>query len=85
MALNVAGDFRYDLILSLDHNCDPAVSRLWADRTENLDHWLSEDTELKHGTTGGDFLIILKAWHIHEAIQRQLIHYFRLPDPWGLE
>lgn len=35
MALNVAGDFRYDLILSLDHNYIPAVSRLRADRTES--------------------------------------------------
>lgn len=35
MALKVAGDFRYDLILSLDHNYVPAVSRLRADRTES--------------------------------------------------
>lgn len=34
-ALNVVGDFRYDLILSLDHNCVPAVSRLRVDRTES--------------------------------------------------
>lgn len=58
MALNVAGDFRFDLILSLDHNCDPAVSRLRANR-EHLDHWLSEDTGMSQTeTTGGDFLII---------------------------